>query len=347
MFLRTGRLLASFFCTIGSVNRFVHGGFEYIFYVEDTLQCVGCSYHAITQHYEFWFHVIPIAGWLLFGTLGFLLKIFGPIGLPELGCWIGSHSYGCVNTDTCTRGYKLNQRLDWYAWTFFFIWLFLSFIVILVNSILIFTAIRKQEQRNAKYLGDLLQGPGTTTITNKTIVQPSSFVLKSQGSLKNRENNDIAISVLPLDDHARPNAAAPVDTVVPDAERCDHMVTHTPIMSEDALFQGRNNVGCPSANHIMVAEKRKQSRTAAVQSSLYCGSALFTAVWLFLIWLWAKFMLQVRVYFFLALMGSIVGPSQGMFNLFIFVRLHYLQLRATNQDWNRRRCIKQCLFSVA
>jgi hypothetical protein len=236
--------------------------------------------------------------------------------------------------------------LDWYAWTFVYIWLFLSFFVILVNSILIFTAIRKQEQRNAKYLGDLLQGTGTTTFTNNTILQPSPFVLRSQGSLKSREN-DIAIAVLPMDGHERPNSEAPVDTVVPDAERCDHTVTRTPIMSEDAPLQGRNNDGCPSAEHIVVAQKLKQSRTAAVQSSLYCGSALFTAVWIFLIWLFRYIMVKARVYFFLALMVNIVLPSQGMFNLFIFVRLQYLKLRATNQDWNRLRCIKQCLFSAA
>jgi hypothetical protein len=300
----------------------------------------------ITKHYEIWFHAIPIAVWLFFGTLGLSLKIFGPIGLPEFGCWLGSYPYGCAFTDTCTRGYQLSQYLDWYAWTFVFMWFFLSFIVILVNSILIFTAIRKQEQRNAKYLGDLLQGPGTTTFTNNTILQPSSFVLKSQGSIKSREN-DIAIAVLPMDDHERPNSEAPVDTVVPDAERCDHTVTHTPIMSEDAPFQGRNNDGYPSAEYIVVAQKLKQSRTAAVQSSLFCGLALFTAVWLFLIWLFRKFMVLIRVYFFMALLVNIVLPSQGIFNLFIFVRLQYLKLRATNQDWNRLRCIKQCLFSAA
>jgi hypothetical protein len=296
----------------------------------------------ITQHYEIWFHVIPIAIWLIFGTLGLSLKIFGPIGLPEIGCWLGSYPYGCVFTDTCTRGYKLHQYLDWYAWTFCFIWLFLSFNVILVNSILIYTAIRKQEQRNSKYLGDLLKGQGTTTFTKNMILQPSSNVLKSQGFLESKEN-DIAIAIVPINDQEQHHSAAPLDTVAPDGENFEH----TPIATEGALFQDRNNDGCPSAKHVVVAQKIKQSRTAAVQSSLYCGSALFTAVWLFLLWLSGKLLVRARVYFFFGVMASIVVPSQGIFNLFIFVRLQYLQLRATNQDWNRWRCVKQCLFSAA
>jgi hypothetical protein len=295
----------------------------------------------ITQHYEFWFHAIPIIVWLVIGIAGLSLKIFGPLGYPEMGCWIGGHPFGCVFTDTCTRGYKIYEYLDWYAWATCFIWLFLSVIVVFVNSILIYTAIRKQEQRNAKYLGASLQRRGgATTSTSNMILPSSSNTFQSQDSLKNGEN-----------DQERTKSTLTVDTVEADAESGDH---HTPITTEDALFRGRHNAGGPShQHHVTMTRNMKQSRTAAVQSSLYCGSAFFTTMWLFLVWLsgklWVLSITSVKtpMFVFLALMVNIVLPSQGIFNLFIFVRLQYLQLRANNHDWNRWRCVKQCMLSAA
>jgi hypothetical protein len=277
---------------------------------------------------KFWFHAIPLAVWLIFGSIGLLLKVFGPIGFPEMGCWVGDYPYGCAFTDTCTRGYKFYDYVNWYGWMFCIIWLFLSFIVILVNSILIYTAIRTQEQRNAKYLSELLRGS-----CNATSV------------IDHMMNNNRELE--------RPESAPPVniEVVVADTESSDHH-NHIQITPEDYLFQGRSNdhtTGSPShhSNVVVARRKMKQSRTAAVQSSLYCGSALFTAVWIFLIWLSGYLVVPARVYFFLAWMVNIVLPSQGIFNLFIFVRLQYLQLRSNHQDWNRWRCMKQCMFSAA
>ena len=90
----------------------------------------------------------------------------------------------------------------------------------------------------------------------------------------------------------------------------------------------------------------KHSRIAAVQSTLYVSSALFTAIWIFMPWVGTKLQVNARTRFFFAFMVNIVSPSQGLFNLFIFVRLHYLRLRETKKDWGRWKCVKECLFSL-
>jgi hypothetical protein len=113
--------------------------------------------NVIVRRYEIWFHAIPIVFWFVTGFTGLALKIFNSIGLPELGCWIAPYPRGCTITNTCTRGFKIAEYLDWYAWSFAFIWLFLCVIVVLVNSVLIYSTIRSQERRNAGYLAAKLQ----------------------------------------------------------------------------------------------------------------------------------------------------------------------------------------------
>jgi hypothetical protein len=89
----------------------------------------------------------------------------------------------------------------------------------------------------------------------------------------------------------------------------------------------------------------KQSRIAAVQGLLYVGSALATAVWVFMPWVGTQLRVNAQWRFFFAFMVNIASPSQGVFSLFIYVRLHYLKLRETNNDWSRLKCVKECLFS--
>jgi hypothetical protein len=246
---------------------------------------------------------------------------------------------------------RFYRYLNWYAWATCFIWLFFSVVVVVVNSILIYTAIRKQEQRNAKYLGALLQGTGAAPSTSNLTLPSLSNMFHSQGSLKINENEIIINTSCPTRNDVRPESTAPVNTIVADAESGNS----TPIATEDALFRNpHHHGGGPSLNQdVVVARKMKQSRTAAVQSSLYCGSAFFTTFWWFLIWLIGNFWVlgissvTTRTFVFLAMMVTIVLPSQGIFNLFIFVRLQYLQPRSNHQDWSRWRCMKQCMFSAA
>jgi hypothetical protein len=288
----------------------------------------------ITRYYEVWFHAIPIVVWLIFGTIGLSLKIFGPVGLPELGCWLGSYPVGCAFTNTCTRGYKFAPYVDWYAWIFSYVWLFLSIIIVFVNTILIYTAIRKQEQRNAKYLGAMLQDQRTSSTTN-FMMQSSSIVFKLKDSFKISKKSAEVDTVSHTNEEIS-ESAEEVDT--PDGKDDIDM----PTVPDNTMLQLRDN-DVPGN----VVRKTKQSRTAAIQGSLYFFSAFFTAIWIFLTWLGANALVESSVRFFFAFMVNTVTPSQGIFNLFILVRLQYVQLREKNTEWSRWRCIKNCLFSSA
>jgi hypothetical protein len=312
----------------------------------------------IEKSYECWFHAIPIGIWLVTGIAGLSLKIFNTIALPELGCWISPYPRGCTFTNTCTRGFKIAEYLDWYVWSFSYLWLFVGVIVVLVNALLIYSAIRRQEQRNAKYLASKLQ---SAEVSIKKIEEHSAVSATSpEGSLPEFDFIDDTTSEIPKSDVevVKDSIEKPDDIsgflVLPisDEKSSATPINHSGPKPEICVDDSNNNVTARTATlsprHTAKenARKIKNSRKAAVQSSLYLLSALFTAVWIFLPWLGNKLLVEARVRFFFAFMVNIVSPSQGLFNLFIFVRLQYLRLRETNQDWSRWRCVKQCLVSA-
>jgi hypothetical protein len=45
-------------------------------------------------------------------ALSVALKIFNPINVPEMGCWVAPNPRGC------SIGYKIGERLDLYVWVF-------------------------------------------------------------------------------------------------------------------------------------------------------------------------------------------------------------------------------------
>jgi hypothetical protein len=324
----------------------------------------------IEQRYEIWLHAFPIGMWLTTGITGLSLKIYGPMALPELGCWIGSYPPGCLYTNSCTVGFRLLQYHDWYVWTFSYMWLFLCFFIVLVNSILIYTAIRTQERRNGQYLAAKLQNEGSSRATIKkssisnqlsapdlslpdfdflqqTSIQYDEGVPTSTASSK-RDNveNGVDSPSLPIGDGKRESlgiSSVAVDDKPNEPTSGSDAITpndstDTNAISSTLSFQQRVSVN---------ARRIKQSRTAAVQSSCYVLSALFTAVWTFLPWVGYKMLVESRVRFFFAFMVNIAVPAQGIFNLFIFVRLQYVHLRETKKEWSRFRCVRHCLFSPA
>jgi hypothetical protein len=164
--------------------------------------------NVIVRRYEFWFHAIPIVFWLVTGFTGLSLKIFNAIALPmagcwaalpELGCWIAPYPGGCISTNTCTRGYKIAEYINWYAWSFSYIWLFLCVIVVLVNSILIYSTIRSQERRNASYFAAKLQSGTVSHAINTTAASSLSSnvgenVSSSQSAIPS-VSNEVAMIV--------------------------------------------------------------------------------------------------------------------------------------------------------
>ena len=314
----------------------------------------------INSRYEFWFHAIPMAHFLSTSITGLSMGIFGPIILPELGCWIDSL---CAYTHTCTRsGPIFYEHPDYYAWSFAYIWLFVCVLIVSINAVLIYTAIRGQEKRNAKYLGARLQNEGQSGSGVRSTVS-SSLQEFDIGGLENEDDEPEMSAVVHLQDHESGNdllmknevESKPIinkSTEDEEIEPCEHAPE---IKSEELKDSGngadsntltvsssitsRKSIGARST------QKVKQSRIAAVQSLLYVCSALFTAVWVFMPWVGTKLQVGAQWRFFFAFMVNIVSPSQGIFSLFVFVRLQYLRLRETNKEWSRLRCVKECLCS--
>jgi hypothetical protein len=319
----------------------------------------------IERYYEPWFHLIPLLFWFITGTVGLSLKIFNAIALPELGCWIAPYPVGCTRTDTCTRGYRIADLIDWYAWSFAYIWLFLCVLVVLVNGCLIYTAIRKQEQRNAIYLASSLQMEGSANISSLSSSHSASKLLCSMPEFNFLEeeedaSNEVAVkpavSEAPSDGDFVVSLEETSNVIVPETTSVTLPKTAKDTSSsaaergtmDDPAIPKRPKKGSSSARRREAgrvnARRIRQSRTAAVQSSLYLCSALFTAVWIFLPWMGSKLQVEARTRFFFAFMVNIVSPSQGVFNLFIFVRLQYLHLRETKKGWSRMRCVYQTLY---
>jgi hypothetical protein len=286
------------------------------------------------RKYEVFFHAVPIGFFFITGITGLSLKVFNAIILPELGCWLGSYPRGCVFTNTCTRGYKFAEYVDWYAWGFGYFWLFLCVAVVFVNSVLIYSTIRNQERRNAKYFAARLQSEATSG----DVVAASSNISVSLDEFDlGEEQNPSEDGIFLEKDGVTPEAALSGDTtmVLPDDTRL--VVPNSVKTSLTSLST--------TQRHVQASRSVKKSRIAAVQSGLYVASAFFTAIWIFMPWLGSKLGVQTQWRFFFAFMVNIVSPSQGLFSLFVFVRLQYLRLRESNKDWSRWRCVKLCLFS--
>jgi hypothetical protein len=307
----------------------------------------------IQKRYELWFHAIPIAFFLITGVTGLSLKVFNAIVLPELGCWLGGYPRGCIFTNTCTRGFKIAEYIDWYAWGFGYIWFFLCFAIVLVNSVLIYSAIRKQERRNESYLGARLQNDGASS----AVMRKSSNVSNSLPEFDFSDGNSPASGSIDLlatsspaetriDDEKQESAPTGQSDTVGGTKN-----TVINLESKSEVINGRtdNPTAPPSTSggreRAANTNSIRKSRIAAVQSSLYVSSAFFTAMWIFMPWVGNKLQVQTHWRFFFAFMVNIVSPSQGLFNLFVFVRLQYLRLRDTNKDWSRLKCVWHCLFS--
>ena len=121
--------------------------------------CYHSTDAALSQRYEIYFHVLPIIVAFGGGIIGVSLQLFNPIALPELGCWIAPYPIGCARTNTCTRGYKIAEYSDWYAWCLAFMWFFLSFIVVFVNTTMIYTTIYYRERYGPSHTRARMQQP--------------------------------------------------------------------------------------------------------------------------------------------------------------------------------------------
>ena len=107
----------------------------------------------ISKRYEIFLHAVPWTFGFASSITGLALELFNPLGLPELGCWIGGDPALCpyIPEMECKRGYKIKENNSWYPWIFSFAWLFASVFVVLVCNLLIYDSIRRQERKNLAY----------------------------------------------------------------------------------------------------------------------------------------------------------------------------------------------------
>ena len=345
--------------------------------------------------YEVWFHIIPIMHFLGTAIVGLSLNIFGPIVLTELGCWLDSY---CIYTNTCTRsGPIFYNHFDWWPWSFAFIWLFICVIIVSINAVLIYTAIRTQERRNEQYFAAQLLHQSEANFTrsfshpsgSSTLDKISSnfFSEATVARVKECAQQDQGVTIHdvtamppePRMEEAKVELAQIDETEEASCSSEQQFSTTSPVIGNTSSHTNANHhihwdnnvlgvrdtnllptrIPSSSLNRSEQSDDRmqpklryyqnhtkiKDSRVAGIQSTLYITSALFTAFWILMPWVSHKLQLPSSWRFFFAFMANIASPSQGIFNLLLYVRIPYSRLRATNPDWNRWKCVKICLFS--
>ena len=330
----------------------------------------------IKSKYEIWFHAVPILFFVVSVIIGLSLGIFGPLLLPELGCWLDSY---CIATKTCTRsGPIFYNHLDWWAWSFGYIWLFVGVLIMSINAVLIYTAIRHQERRNEKYLATTLlhhseafTNRSVSSSLEKSIIFSKKAVIRvndNEGKpcgngpdydatllRSGRQPEEAKVELTGIDETEEATESGELPEAAVDGnsnnnnqktdDDDDDVHTSTRIPRSTSLRRTSMLSHSYDQQQAQNQKSSKNSRVAAVQGTLYITSALFTAFWIFMPWLGYKLQVGSGWRFFFAMMTNIATPSQGIFNLLLFVRIYYLRLRETNPDWSRWKCFKTCLFS--
>lgn len=318
-------------------------------------RCFECAFHALPL-------LVAVGG----GSIGVGLQIFNPIALPELGCWVASYPTGChLQPETCTRGYKIGWYSDCYAWFLAFIWIFLSLFVIAVNCCLIYSTIVHQERHKAGIIDDAAADARVSISNDSAAFAATSAMDNGENGIptavsKDRDDavsREYSVERLKeeVEEEGEPSLNAPENEGdVSDDEHDDFddddvfaaVEIHEPstvTFSPETVTTTRSN-SSRSRRH-RARRSYKTSRVAAVQCLLYVLTALLTTVWSVMPWIGKKAHVESQWRFFFAFMLNIINPSQGVFNLIIYVRLQYLRLRATKPEWSRHQCARFCLFS--
>jgi hypothetical protein len=298
----------------------------------------------VRRRYEPWFHGIPMVFAISTATLGVMLKIFNPINIPEMGCWVAPYPKGCIVSGECTRGYKIAEWLDLYAWLFAYGGFFVAFLVVLVTSILIYKSILFQERRNALYLGASLQ-----SLSLQSDLQLNSVSLEPDSP---SQMKDSLVTIEAPHEEERQDEST---SQAKDSSQAQAVDSSQAQVEVDTMFMDRPT-DCAARKslqtlhgrrNVMPGRRVRSSRVAAVQSGLYCFATFMTAVWVFVPWLGWKMGSPTKIRVFYAFMSGFVAHIQGVFNLYIFVRLQFNRIRETERDWSWLKCVLHCLSSPA
>lgn len=283
----------------------------------------------LNRIYEPWFHAVPILFAFASASIGLVLKLYNPLSIPEMGCWIEQYPIGCGVTEVCTRGYRIGELIDFYRWVLSFAWLFSSFFVVLFNSVMVYSTIRHQEQRNSLYIAARIQKmESSQQKSSGSVTVPQSTGFSSEPELNEASNTN----------------------TTEDDETSMHFGMRSPRPLTSTMFNGsisrRLRSATSSGTNRQPVHQVKASRVAGVQCMLYCLASSMTAIWAVLPWAAYKLNAPAAIKVAFAFIFVFVGHFQGVFNLIIFVRLQYNKLRE-DKTMSRLQCVSYCLTSPA
>jgi hypothetical protein len=269
-----------------------------------------------------------------------------------MGCWIAGYPKGCIATGKCTRGYRIAEWLDLYAWLFAYGGFFVAFLVVLVTSILIYKSILFQERRNALYLGASLQ-----SLSLQSDLQLNSASLEPD-SPSQKKDSLVAVEAAHQGESPDESTSQAVDSSqaqAVDSSQSQAVDSSQARVEVDTMFVDqptdcavrKGSQTLHGRRNVLVGRRVRASRVAAVQSGLYCFATFMTAVWVFVPWLGWKIGSPTKIRVFYAFMSGFVAHLQGVFNLYIFVRLQFNRIRETERDWSWLKCVVHCLTSPA
>jgi hypothetical protein len=263
-----------------------------------------------------------------------------------------------------------------YAWSLSYLWVFVALGVVVVNSILIYTAIRRQERRNKRY---------SFFAATATPQNSSAFNLPQK---KSRDNRPVATTLEAQNEVGAMAHESPDDTCNNSIERtesnpteefvdgngntttdlkgtqpivvCQYDAaratsTHIHQTNPDSarapsLYNSNNRTSYSTRRRSSIvsttSKAKKASQVAAWQSTLYCAAVLVPTIVISLPWFapimgasdGGQMVCNVLVQYLLA--------TQGIFNLFIYIRPAYKRLReSADNSWSRLQCLSISLFS--
>jgi hypothetical protein len=318
--------------------------------------CYNVSDAVMSRRYEPWLHAIPLVYSIATTSTGIAMQIFNPmIPYSDLGCWIAAYPKGCfLRPETCTRGKRLfasPSASSWYAWSFIYAWVFLAFAIVLVNLLLIYTAIRRQERRNERYGQVVATTPKKPASSQPTesphavatlIPQGDETESNSYSSQDRHSSKEETVSQNKESDsaHSHDGKGEPMDNGNKKETICG-----TSSSALDAESTMPKNIGIMRKSS-KVARKSKTSRLAAVQSTLFCSATFVPAFVLCVPWLGFKIGdPSARANLVFAFLLQYLLATQGIFNLLIYIRPSYNRLRKNTSEWSRSKCLWACLFS--
>ena len=215
--------------------------------------CYQCTDAVLSKRYEVYFHVLPLLVAFGGGIIGVSLKLFNPIALPELGCWVAPYPIGCRATNSCTRGYKIGEYSDWYAWCLAFIWFFLSFFVVLINTTMIYSTIYYRERYGSNH-------------TRARVTQPPQPIHTELPSSYNSTVISNVSSIAPNNHHPHNNKHSTTTDDDNNNNNNNHMVSSIVSGSHDDDDDDDDNIEyhdvldrCTFENQAMDQEERQRS----------------------------------------------------------------------------------------